>query len=373
MKRLKVCHLLSTLEVGGMENGVVNLCNGLDPERFETTVYCLKGEGAMRRRLGRQVRVLSFDFPEGRHPLRCLTVAAALARAGIDILHTHGWGGGLLDGYLAGRLVRVPRVVNGEHGSFFLSPRQVQLQKLLLKRFDALLAVSEVLRQRVAANFSLPPERLEVIHNGVDTDRFRSDRSRSSSLLKLKQEGYQVCCEDLVIGNVGSLRPVKNQILLLRALAQLNKRWGVKAVLFLVGEGPDRGMLEAACQELEISERVFFLGHRDDLPNLYGAFDLLVQCSHAEGMSNVILEAMASGTAVICTRGCDEKSELLQQGVNGFFVEDSPEELCRRMAACSDPALRDRLAGNAAAFIRENFSVQCMVGRYAAFYERLMA
>jgi len=367
--KIRICHILSRLDVGGMENGVANLCNGLDQERFDSTICCLHGLGPILNRLKSDVTVKSFDFPNGLNPFRFLKVAAYLSRLKPDIVHTHGWGAGLLDGFIAGRLARVPVLINGEHGSFFESPTQVKLQRLLLARFDRILAVSEVLKKRVAGKFSIPPEKITVIHNGVDIIKYHNNMNKAEIIHSLNREGIQLSSTDFIIGCVGSLRPVKNQTMLLNALNCLKGFHSRRIVLLLIGVGPDQEMLQQMCAEYGIADDVYFMGQRTDVAELYNIFDVLVQCSHSEGMSNVILESMASGVPVVCTKGCDEEAEIIDNWHNGIVVEnDDVNGMVKGLQLLSEHVTRDIYSRKSKKIILNKYTITCMVDSYSQCY-----
>lgn len=367
--RIRVVHLLSRLEMGGMENGVVNLCNGLNRDKFEPIICCLKGLGPMSQRVKPDVKLISFDFTEGKHPLRVFKLAAYFTKLKPDIVHTHGWGAGLFDGFIAGRLARVPKIINGEHGCFFETPMQIMLQKMLLKRFDVLLSVSEVLRKRVIAKYALSPESIRVIKNGVDTEKFHKRNDRKALLQMLQQEGYRVDTDKYILGCVGSLTPKKNQIMLLKAINNINEVDRSNIVVLMVGEGPNRDMLQKACVDYRIKDQIIFLGQRHDVDALYSVFDVLVQCSVTEGMSNVLLEAMASAVPVVCTIGCDEEREIMKEGINGVLVNDNDfEALSKAILILKNESLRSEYGSNAHDIIIDKFSINNMVNEYSTLY-----
>ena len=180
-KRLKICHVVSSLDVGGMENGVVNLCNGHDLSIIEPMICCLKRLGPMAERLRPEVRVVCLGFPEGKGMFRPLLLSRLFLKERPDIVHTHGWGGGAWDGIIGARLAKIPVIVNGEHGTLFTRWHQIVLQKLLARWCDSIFSVSAALKKKVIETLRLPGEKITVITNGVDLERF-GDRSERAAL-----------------------------------------------------------------------------------------------------------------------------------------------------------------------------------------------
>ena len=120
-KKIKIVHIVTTLGTGGMENGIVNLCNWHSRERFDLTICCLKSVGAMAKRLRDDVTVKCMNFSEGKPTFTPIKMAKYFKRYQPDIIHTHGLAGGSYVGIVGARLAGVPVIINGEHGTFYLT------------------------------------------------------------------------------------------------------------------------------------------------------------------------------------------------------------------------------------------------------------
>ncbi|MCM0083343.1 glycosyltransferase [Geomonas sp. Red32] len=361
-KRLKLCHVVATLETGGMENGVVNLCNRHDRTLFQPMVCCLKQPGAMVRRLAPDVKVFCLNIPEGKAPLAPLAVARLFRRERPDIAHTHGWGGGAWAGVVGARLAGCRLVINGEHGTLFTGWRQVLLQKVVALLCDRTFSVSQALTGKLASALTLNPHRVTVITNGVDLDRFHP-RPR-------ELEGGS---DPLVLCSVGTLKEHKNQILTLKAVRELVRSVpGVEVQFLLVGDGPDREMLGDYVEREGLSSQVRFLGRREDIPEILGRCDVLVSSSRSEAFSNVVLEAMASGAAVVSTRS-NGTEQIVEEGETGFVIEvdDLPALAARLRFLAGNREATRRLGENGRALVARKYSIERMVGDYEREYLRL--
>jgi sugar transferase (PEP-CTERM/EpsH1 system associated) len=347
-----------------MEHGVLKLVNGLDPRGVSSAICSTApADPAMVRLVGADVRLFQLDRRPGNDPALVWRLYRLFRRERPHIVHTHAWGT-LLEGWAAARLARVPVLVHGEHGTLQLRQRQVWAQRWGWRQADRLLSVSSRLAERMAREIGFPQDRITVIRNGVDVARF-SPVEPGPRLAARRSLGLG---DGVLVGTVGRLVDVKNQEGLLVAIAEL-RRAGLDVSGAIVGDGPLRGHLEERIAALGLVGSVRLLGHRQDIETVYAAFDVFCLPSKSEGMSNTILEAMASGLPVVATRvgGADElvlhdQTGLLVPGDSGRALVAALAELVR------EPARR-------AAFGREGrrravaeFSLDRMLGNYLDFY-----
>lgn len=361
MPPVHVCHLVLSLEPGGLENGVVNVVNGLDRGEFRSSVCCLQRSGEFAARLRPDVPVSVMGLQPGNDPVLPLRLAKLLRRTGVDIVHTRN-AEPFFYGYLAARLARIPVVVHSEHGRTFPEqPLRAMIQRLMLRGVDAAFAVSAQLRADLVRQLGIDGSRMEVLYNGVDTGSFRP----SDALLRQPRAAGG----RLRIGTVGRLVAVKNYALLLKAFARLPPG---ECQLVLAGEGPERAALEKLADDLGIRDRTEFAGHRDDVPDLLRTLDVFVLPSFSEGMSNTLLEAMATGVAVVAS-DVGGNREIIEGERSGllFPSEDTAAATAQlqRLAASAD--LRHALGSAGAARVRGTFSIEAMLGRYAELYRRV--
>jgi glycosyltransferase involved in cell wall biosynthesis len=176
--------------------------------------------------------------------------------------------------------------------------------------------------------------------------------------------------DTVLVGHAGRLVAVKDQAALVEAAARVAQR-GRPVRVVIAGEGPLRNALDAQIAALGVSEQVQLLGHRGDVERLFAALDVYVLCSRSEGMPNTILEAMASGVAVVSTQvgGADE---LVVDGTTGLLVPAGrPDALAEALEGLVDDAQRRSSMGRAGRTRAvEQFSVQAMVAGYEAAYVR---
>jgi sugar transferase (PEP-CTERM/EpsH1 system associated) len=357
-RRLRICHVVLSLRPGGLENGVVNVINGIDPGAFESSVCCLKDKGEFAGRIRDPgVQVIEMGWRSGNDPILPLRLAGLFRRLRVDIVHTRN-AEAFFYGIAGAKLAGVRHVIHSEHGRTFPEkPLRARLQRWLLGFVDHVFAVSARLRDDLIKEIGVRREQLDIIYNGVDLHRFSGAELRSND-------------PEVVIGSVGRLVTVKNYPLLLRALAALPNELPWRLVL--VGEGPERASLEGLAGELGIRERVEFLGHRDDVPHLLQRMTVFVLPSVSEGLSNTLLEAMAAGAALVAS-DVGGNREIVENEVSGLvFASGDVEGLTMALRRLiTDPSLRKRLTDCASARVREQFSLEAMVRRYESMYRQV--
>jgi sugar transferase (PEP-CTERM/EpsH1 system associated) len=351
-----------------MENGVVNLCNRLEPGLFSSTICVLEDGGVLEDRVDKShVEVVCVPRRFGNDPSVPLRLAWLLRRKRIDVVHSHNWVT-LVEAYLASKLGRVSKVIHGEHGyPLETRNRNVRVQRYVWQRVSQVTAVSNSLADDIAAVSKFPRERVAVISNGVDTMTFRP--SQASRLEQRAMLG--ISNRDLLIGTVARLDPIKNHEGLLRAFSRLIQK-RVEAFLVLAGDGPERRPLEQLSAEQGIRERVIFLGTVSAVDKLLNALDMFVLNSHREGMSNTLLEAMATGLPVVATR-TGSNPELIEDGISGSIipVNDDVALFNALESMASDSRLRSRFGEAARLRVVRKFSVDQMVAEYTNFYLRM--
>lgn len=362
-ERIHIQHVVLSLQAGGLENGVVNVINRLDPARFRSSVSCLKVVGEFAQRIQRaDVEITALGLKGGNNLGIAVKLATQLRRARADIVHTRN-PESFFYGFLAAKLARIPVLIHSEHGRTFDDrPMRFRVQRWMSRSTTAIFAVSEQLKNDLARHVRIPLERIEVLYNGVDFGRFGAvDRDRCRLEWGLPAGSF-------VLGSVGRLVSVKNYGLLLRAVSQMGNE---RVYVVLVGEGPEREALTRLAETLGIAARVKFLGHRENVAGLLGAMDVFVLPSLSEGMSNTLLEALAAKLVVIAS-DVGGNREIVRDGQDGLlFPNDDLDALKDKIGlVLTDSRLRAKLAQSGRERVQQTFDIQAMVRRYENLYER---
>ena len=310
-KKVRVLHIVTRLNIGGVAPHVLLLASQLNPEKFEITV--LAGpeppqEGSMEH-LGRQNGVKLIRIPDLQRNVSLLKDVKAFWRIyrlirsqKPDIVHTHLSKAGFL-GRLAAKLAAVPVVVHTFHGhifnGFFSSPKSrifLFLERRLASFSTCLVAVNRMIYSDLM-KLKIATGRCRVIENGYDLRKF-VEIERHCGIFR-KELGLDQT--HILVGTVARLVPVKGCTHLLEAAADFLEA-SPDLRLVLVGDGELREKLQKRAYSLGIQERVIFTGFRKDMEKIYSDLDLLVLPSLTEGLPTVIIEALCAGLPVVATR-----------------------------------------------------------------------
>jgi len=370
-----VLHVIHHLVTGGMENGLVNLVNAMPRTAFRHAIACIEDYSDFRSRVADEsVEVVALHRSRiGIWRLRG-ELYRLCRRLNPAIVHTRNMSG--LDALLPARAAGVRRTVHGEHGWDMGDIDGTARRPALLRRLHAPLVnryitVSKDLERYLVQRVGIAPARITQIYNGVDTTRFAPPGATARAPLPadFAPEGT------LVVGTVGRIQPVKDQATLLRAFAALAAKapaLAARARLVIVGDGPSLATLRALAVTLSVDASTWFAGSRTDVPEMLRAFDVFALPSLNEGISNTLLEAMATGVPVIATT-VGGNVELVDSGTTGVLVPpgdaDALSVALERYLA--DAAVRAAHGRHARAAAMERFSLPAMVAGYQRLYEAL--
>lgn len=361
--RIRLAHIVDEITPAGKETGIVKLARSLNPARFECLIVALSGIQAFGVMNLEGLDIVSLDKNQGNDWLLPLRLTNLFKNRRIDIVHTHSWGT-LAEGVIAAKLAGVPGIIHGEHGSFPGSWRRRQAQKILWRFPDRLLSVSRDLRSRLSDTVGFPEERIEVILNGVDEERFFP----CETLGKQFRKDFNFLPGDFIVGTVGRFSAVKNQRMLLLAAAELIGQGEIVHVA-LVSKGHLERELKELSRSLGIPQFVHFLGFQSDVNKVLNGFDIFALTSVSEGCSNVIQEAMFCAKPVIATH-VGGNPELIEDNRSGLLVESNNSlQLAEKIRFLKHhPAARERLGENARQRALKNFTLKKMIRAYEELY-----
>ena len=346
-----------------MEKGVATLIRHAD-EAFEHIVLCLSTSGQTARLLPPGTSIIELHKPPGNSLAFLWKLSATLRNLKPDVVHTRNWGG--LDGILAARFANIRRVVHGEHGWDMCdtngqNPKRIVLRRLLSPLVSEYTCVSRHIRQWLLDQIRVRKS-VTQIYNGIDTSLYSpGDCPGIRRSLGIPEQAF-------VTGIVSRLDPIKDHPTIFKAFHELKKS-NPDHRLLVIGDGPERQRLGRLA-----TEGIHLLGLRTDIPEFLHCFDIFVLSSINEGISNTILEAMASGLPVVATK-VGGNPELVLDGITGILVR--PGDVQGFVSAISgyleDTNLRDSHGAAGRAHACSHFSIEAMVQSYENVYNRVLA
>jgi sugar transferase (PEP-CTERM/EpsH1 system associated) len=372
-----IVHIIYRLGIGGLENGLVNLINNMPQDTYRHAIVCLKDSTDFKQRLTRSdVRIYQIHKKEGQDWDSLLRVYRLLKELKPAIVHTRNLAA--VEYQFSAWLARVKCRVHGEHGWDVFDPDGSNIKyqwvrrsiKPLIQRY---IPLSKQLESYLTDKIHVPKRKITRICNGVDTTQFYPLKGK-----KMPVSGcpFSFSPQDKIIGTVGRMHGVKDQITLVKAFILVCQREpSLKQTLklIIVGDGPLKQPAIKLLIEHQLIDNAWLPGDRNDVAEIMRRFDLFILPSQAEGISNTLLEAMATALPMIATH-VGGNPELVEDGKTGQLTPPGdPESMAvkildyiqhiEKMRQHSQQAYHRALT---------EFSLVAMVERYKTVYDSLL-
>ena len=363
-----IMHVVHGLNVGGMEIMLNRLVKRLDPRRFRSTVCCFDVRGSLTEDLeqaGAEVLLLprkpGVDY---RYPFR---LAQLFRNRKADLAHLHSEMG-FIYGVPAAHLAGTRGIIYTEHGRHFPATRRKTVANSLLSALRVhTVPVSRALRDNLIAYERFRPHKMTVIHNGVP-DPLRPD---DETIRKIRSE-MGAGRDNILLGTMGRLMEVKDHIGLIRAMPALLATHP-QARLAILGRGVLHDFLQREIRHLGLEKTVVLAGERIDVAPYLHAFDVFVLSSKSEGLPLCLLESLAAEKPAVAMK-VGGVAEVMDDGVEGFLVEPANyQQFVQRLRWLIDrPDVREAMGKRGRQKYLCHFTIERMVARYSALYEKLL-
>jgi glycosyltransferase involved in cell wall biosynthesis len=320
----------------------------------------------------RAIPLLPLDVRGYAHPFLAARLARFLQQRRIQIIHAeHSRDLATVVASIRLSGTRYPLLLTKHVGSYIM--KRDPFHRFTYAHLDRVIAISNVLRDNVIATTPMAPDRVIVVHNGVDTNLFspsRIDRGRVRDQVGIPLDAP-------LIGFVGRFSPGKGHEELLHALALL--RGSHPSIRCLVvgeasaGERAYEQGIRSLCRTLGLDDIVTFAGFRTDIPEVMASFDIFAFPSHAEAFGLVLIEAMAMERAVVSTN-CDGVLDIVVEGVTGLFVAPGDSNALAGALArlLLNPELRDRMGKAGRERVLESFDASMQIERLEDVYAEVL-
>ncbi len=362
MRILQIC---SARTLGGGERHLADLANGL-ARRGHEVYAALVPNSALQNELAElpAENIIELPLRNSLDVASALKLAQFVRRHQIEIVHAHLARDYPLAAFAARRASGASLILT-RHVLFPLS----RVHRVLLRRVARVIAVSQAVVDALIAQDIFDTDKIVLIHNGVDIDRFAKTREDDAERQK---PGARLC-----VGVIGELAPIKGQENFLRAAAIVSSRRD-DVDFIIAGEdklrtGENRRLLERMIDEFDLRQRVRITGWADDVAELLRTFDVFVSASRSESFGIAMVEAMASGVPVVATTTAGA-GEIIDADKTGLLVpieyaEGLAKAICELL---DDPTKRERLKANARRMVSERFTLDRMITKTEHVYQELL-
>lgn len=371
-----IAHLIYALGVGGLENGLVNLINHMPKNRYRHTIICLTDYTDFKQRITRDdVDVYALYMRKGKDFSVYMRLIRLLRQLKPTVIHTRNLSA--IEGQVSAFIAGVPCRVHGEHGRdvFDLHGNSWKyniLRRLMRKIICQYTCVSKDLKQWLENVIHVSPQRITQIYNGVDIRCFTPRKGERSAT---GPTGF-LTDNCIVIGTVGRMAEVKDQITLVRAfisLAEQLPEMQPRLRLVIIGEGVLRERAQSMLRDAGMENMAWLPGERNDIPEILRSLDIFVLPSLGEGISNTILEAMSTGLPVVAT-AVGGNAELVDENKTGYLVPPgNPDKMVAALKSYINyPDLITAHGHAGRKKVESDFSIENMVQGYMDVYDAVI-
>ncbi len=366
-QRIKVVHLIESLDIGGIEKLIETIAVGIDKSRYNVSVWGISCGGRIADRLrkaGVEVRILGIDTYY--NPGNFFKLASMFHNDRIDIIHTHTYFSNTI-GRIAAKIAGVKGIVTHVHSTYWeYSWRNLFVERFLSTLTDVIICCSNAVKDFVVNHEGVNEQKVVTIYNGVNK------AERGGKCTRIAQE-LGIRDSDIVIITIGSLYPNKGHDILLEALARDECRQAEVKCL-IVGNGPMKDNLKYLVDDLGIESNVIFAGLREDIGDLLSVSDIFVLPSlKREGLGSAILEAMSAGLPVVASNIGGIPEVVIDTETGYLFNPGDVNELAAIIAALiSDRDKRCELGSAGMELYNKRFRADIMISKIEQIYGRII-
>jgi glycosyltransferase involved in cell wall biosynthesis len=381
-KKIKIIYVIGSLQLGGAERQLSEIAVRLDKSKFDVEICCIAQGGPFEEYVtkhGVKVRIFNFYIKHGKYnPLSYFHVAREVSRiyryfkeSKPDIVHA--W---LYTAYIVGvacaRMAGVPHTIASRRSLGYFkdsNPLKQPLENFINKYTDHVLVNSKAVEEDVLQREKIDKNKISLIYNGVDIDRFHNQQERESIRNELG-----ISDDSIVVGVVANLIHYKGHKELIESARIVKPEVPHSKFVFVGRDGGMKAELDEMINRYGLDDTILFTGDRTDVPRLLQAFDIVTLASHEEGFSNVLLEAMANGKPIVAT-DVGGNPESVKDGETGIIVPPrNPEKLARGLLRLlKDEKLRTSMGEKGFERVQEHFSIERLIKDMEHFYVSILS
>lgn len=366
--KIKIIHITHSLEIGGAEILILDLCRKIDKSLYEPVVCSLSPGGALAEDFKKNgIQVYYTEKKEGKDVQIFYKLYRLFKKIRPDIIHSHlsyMW----LYSTIPAKLAGVKGIVLTEHANL-MTPSILYcfLSRVTQKITDYIVTNSKQIKYFLIEHEGLNNKNIVIIPNGLDLNAY----SCSGNRIKIQEE-LGLSEDDSVIGFVSRLQAPKDHYTLLDAIEKMlviNK----KVKLLLVGNGMEENNIKNYIESKGLTECVLMLGYRRDIPDLLSCMEIFVLSSKKEGQSIAIMEAMAMGLPVVATAS-GGTPELVDNEITGILVSPCDSDALARalLRLIEDKQLSNSLGNAGKQYMQERYDIDIVIKQYQELYSNIL-
>lgn len=365
---MKILYVIESGDPGGAENVLLSLAEYFKM-KYSVGVGCFREGWVYNELKFRKFNPQLIHTKKGSFDVSLLSnLLRLIKKENIGLIHSHLFDTNFYS-CIAAKMMNIPHIAT-EHGDIHLATRKMNIKRFIKAKVmsifsDKIIFVSKFTRDKFLRIAKVPKKKAIVVYNGIDLNKYEDQID-----IQKKRAEIGINQDEFVIGNVGSLYPVKGQTYLLKAARNVISEIPSAKFLF-IGKGGLKNILKEEAEHLGIENSVKFLGFREDIKELLKVMNVFVLSSLSEGLPLSLIEAMASKVPVVATN-VGGIPEVVDDGMNGFLIPPAePEAMAIKIKSLlKDSFLADTVAQQGYEKIRQ-FDIQSMLNKYEEIYSEL--
>ncbi|RMD85616.1 MAG: glycosyltransferase family 1 protein [Calditrichaeota bacterium] len=371
--KYKVLQLVSTTGFAGVERFIIELSKELLKSEFQPVIGIIRNEHnpddtlkIAAEKVHIQTRVFNCS---GRFDLRTLkSIRNYVKQENISLIHSHQYKANIFN-LLATINMKCVKMTTchlyDDINYDFKFKIYTFLDKFALRRFNHIVTTSEQIKSDLQ-KFRLNGKRVSVVYNGIDLTRFQKSFNRNQI-----RKALGISNNTKVIGTIGRICTQKNQELIIESATSIIKQ-KPETIFLIIGDGPLRVALMSKIKRLNLSEKIIFLGQRDDIPELLSVMDIFVLPSLDEGLPLALLEAMAARLPVVVTP-VGSIPDVVEDGISGLIINGKKQAFIDAILfLLNNPEKAKLLGEHAYVRVARRFTNQEMGCHYLQIYKDLL-
>jgi glycosyltransferase involved in cell wall biosynthesis len=365
---IKVCHIVDSLGLGGLEKTVIGIASNL--EGYEHQIWCLKNRGVLAPDIeGRKIKLREFNIEGGLKISSLAYLVREIKKERFDIIHSHGFYPSIW-GLLAAIFTRgVKRIVHIQNTADKLRVRDKLKLRFLYCFATKIIAVSQAVKKSLVSSIGINPGKIEVIYNSATEIKAQDFQARCDIRRSL---GFKE--DDFIVGNIARIEEHKGHIFLVEAINKCIKRYPFCKCI-IAGDGQALEHLKQTTKNLGFNDAIFYLGRVKDIERLLLVMDVFVQPSVLmEGLPLALAEAASAGLPIIGTN-IGGIPEIVQEGANGFIISPRDSDAIAGKIIFLIENLKDkkRMGENSKKIWQDKFSLGKMIHQIDLLYKNSLS